>query len=835
MKQIFIIFFLFSSLAFSKNISSQKLISSYLYNFAKYTQWPENSQKQYFEIYLVSSDKKLFLFMKNLVEGKKVHNKEIKVSIGSFRDVPHSTSMVYIDKSFENAYKTIYTYFEGQDVLLITNSYENKRLVMINLYYTPADTLAFEVNKENITNQNLNINPQMILLGGTELDVAKLYKEVKESLLKKEQELQHQLKKAKNLGKEIRSSKEMNMELSKSIDEKNKKIEETSEQISKLDLQMLRLQSSIEQMDKKSKEAEHSFALLLKEQEDVLRKDKRLKEEHKIDLRLVKSNLDAKVKEIQDKEERLMLLDEQMKEKEDALVTAGVQIKDQTETIDTQKDFLFLLLLATALFLALVLVIFRTLRLKNEANIQLQTTQKALESQVQQTQKANASKTKFLAHMSHELRTPLNAVLGYSQILQKDKSLSHKHQKTLSTINSSGEHLLSLINDVLEVSKIETGHVELDLIAFDLYVFLDDMLNMFAPRIKEEGLSFELIKDQKLPQFIYADIGKIRQIFINILGNCVKFTSVGGIVLNVSHKKNELLVQIQDSGVGIEEDEVDKLFKPFEQTLSGKLGGGGAGLGLSIVLEYIELMKGSIKVKSEPGIGTSFYFNIPFKNSNISEVTSCEYKEILSLKDKDKAIELLIADDNEVNLNLLEEVLTRVGYKVTTSCDGLEALELFKLNEYKAVLLDIDMPKMNGYEALKEMKDLDKEHTIPIMAVTASIFGVNHKDVIDKGFDALVLKPFKDYELYETLATLLGISYVYEEAAKEDEVHEISLSAINPELMKTLLEEVVKMKIASVKDILKNIECDHPLEAKYMQDLADDFKYDELQKIIEEC
>jgi len=833
MKHALILLFLFSSFVFAKDISSERIISSYLYNFAKYTNWPDNPQKKVFEIYLVSSDKSLFLNMQGLLKDKKVHNKEVKIVIGSFRNIPNSTSMVYMDESSENVYKTIYTYFEQKDVLLVSKNYQNKRLVMINLYETQKGTLAFEVNKENIVNQGLRIDPKMILLGGTELDVAKLYKEVKDSLLDKEKQLQSQLKKADTLSKEIRSSKEMNKELSESINKKNQKLEETSQQIAASNMQMQALEKSIIQMYQKSEEAEKAFALLLKKQKNVLENDKNLRLKHKKDLELAKAELDGKINEIQDKESKLLLLDEKVKEKENALVSAGVQIQDQTETIDTQKDFLFLLLLATALFLSLVLMILRTLRLRNEANMQLQTTQKALESQVQQTQKANASKTKFLAHMSHELRTPLNAVLGYSQILQKDQSLSQKHQKTLSTINRSGEHLLSLINDVLEVSKIETGHVELDLVAFDLYTFLDDLVNMFAPRIKEEGLNFELVKDKKLPQFIYADIGKIRQIFINILGNCVKFTSVGGIVLKISQKKNELLVQIQDSGVGIAEEEIDNLFKPFEQTLSGKLGGGGAGLGLSIVLEYINLMKGEIKVKSEPDIGTSFYLNIPFKHSNISEVSHCEYKEVLSLKEKDVGIEVLIADDNEVNLNLLEEVLTRVGYRVTTADDGLQAFNLFKKHQYKAVLLDIDMPKMNGYEVLKEIRGLESNSKVPIMAVTASIFGITHKTVIDKGFDALILKPFKDYELYESLSSLLGVKYNYNEITKEEGIEVISLDTIEADLKAMLLEEVSRMKIASVKDILSKIEVKHPREAKYMQDLADDFKYDELQKLLE--
>ena len=836
MKRFLIIVLIFLAPAYASNMSQERLIPTYLYNFAKYTNWPEDYDKKVFEIYLVSSNKTLYRNMKDIVKEQKLHAKPIKVSIGSAQNIPFTSDLIYVDKGYLKSYQKIYTRYEGRPVLLVSNAYDNKRLVMINLKKTKDETLGFEVNKENILNQDLSINPQLILFGGTELDVAKLYKEAKDSLLQKEVELQKQLKKAQLLSQEIKTSKNTNIALEKSIFEKNTKLEETETRISDLSSDMKTLQDAIVKMDEKAKRAEAEFILLLKKQKEILAfekastkqaKQRLLKQEHEV--RKKEKELSVLSKKVQDKAIEFKRLQED-------LVSAGVQIKDKDEIIHVQQDYLFFLGLATALFLSLVLIILRVLRQKGEANKELKLTQGALEDQVKKTQKADASKTKFLAHMSHELRTPLNAVLGYSQILQKDPLMSQKNQKTIATINRSGEHLLALINDVLEVSKIETGNVDLDPVAFDLFLFLDDVYNMFSQKVQDAGLYLELEKSKDLPQFISADINKIRQIFINFLGNSVKFTERGGIKIKIDTKakKQELMIQIQDSGVGIAEEEIAKLFKPFKQTMSGKIGGGGAGLGLSIVMEYIDLMKGNINVQSEPEIGTSFYITVPFETASITEARENENKEIISLRDKDRGIELLIADDNETNNDLLEELLVSVGFKVYKAKNGEEALASFKEYQPRAVLLDIDMPLMNGYEAAMAIKALDYGAETPIIAVTASIFDVSHTDVLKQGFDDLIHKPFKDYDIYMALAKFLHLKYVYKDEEIQTEEVEVRLEGLDNELRNNLLQALKKMKIASVKDLLSQVEKTHPQEAKLMQDLAEDFEYDKLQTLLQE-
>lgn len=772
MKHILIIFLLLYGTFSMADMSQEKIVSNYIYNFAVNTTWPEGVKNNTFEIYLLTSNKNLSSTFKNLMKEQKIHEKDIKITRSVKSVIPYSANLIYIDTNYLSEYKKVYEQIEGRPVLIVSNAYDNKRLVMINLNETKDKNVHFEINKANILNQGLLINPKVILLGGTELDVAKLYKAANDSLLQKERELEKQLGQSKYLKEEISGFKARNTAL--------------QEQFLSLNKDLTKLQDSIASLNKKSLLSQKKFESQLKEQHKILTEEKastkKIRDDYtkandqldqmRLSLSAQKEKLSSQEKEVQTKEMRLSSLTQKVEKKaiefeklQKNLVIQDVQIADQGKVIDIQKDVLLILGLAALTFLSLVFIVFRTLRREKKITQALKDTKIALEEQVKMTEKANASKTKFLAHMSHELRTPLNAVLGYSQLLQKDPNMSQDNQKILSTINRSGEHLLALINDVLEVSKIETGEISLDPIAFDFYQFLDDIYTMFEFRVKNEGLHLELIKDKGLPQFIYADINKIRQIFINIIGNAIKFTVEGGITIRVGHNLNDstILVEFEDTGAGIDAKEIDKLFEPFKQTISGKLGGGGAGLGLSIVLEYVELMGGKIDAQSKLAFGTIFYLTLPFEKVERSAVEMSKKEVVKSLKEEDMGIEVLIADDNKTNNDLLSKTLSRIGFNVTTVENGFEALRLFKKMRYRIVLLDLEMPIMNGYQAVKEIRALAYGKETPILAITASVFGIDQKKAYASGFNALIRKPFKDYEVFEEMRKSLKIEYIYEE------------------------------------------------------------------------
>ncbi|MDF1881205.1 DUF4154 domain-containing protein [Sulfurimonas sp. MAG313] len=836
MKSILLLFFilLFTSLNAEK-LSEEKLISNYIFNFAAYTSWPNSIKNEKFEIYILSSNQILLSTFKKLTKGQKIHGKFIKIEQGTKNNIPFTTNLVFVDTSHLKSYKKVYEYFDGRPVLIISKGYDNKRLVMINLSTTKKKLLHFEINKANILNQGLKINPKIILLGGTELDVAKLYKGAKYSLMQKEKELENQIKKAKSLDKEIKKSKAMNLSLQHEIQKKSNALKSTKFKILKLNKDKLRLQKDVSKVSKE-----------VKNQKSILKQEKASTQKIRDDYAKANTQLDtmstmlfSQEKKVKEKETKLSTLTQKIQQKvqefqslQDNLASQDLQIQDQDQTISNQKNFLILSVSALILFFLLLIFIYLTLSKVKNINKKLNLTQEQLELQVDKTNKANASKTKFLAHMSHELRTPLNAVLGYSQLLQKDPSMSERNQVTLSTINRSGEHLLALINDVLEVSKIETGEIQLEPIAFDLHEFLDDINAMFAPRLKHDGLSLVLSKDKDLARYIKADINKIRQIFLNILGNSTKFTHQGGIKIIVKTLNNLLQIEIEDTGDGIAEEELDKLFKPFMQTISGKLGGGGAGLGLSIVQEYIDIMKGKIQVKSKLGYGTVFFISIPYEKSEFSEFNQSKPKEVLSLKEKYKGIEVLIADDNKVNNELLQEVLERVGFSVKAVENGFEALRLFKQIRPEILLLDLDMPIMNGYKAIKEIRSLDYGKNIPAIAVTASVFGMNNEEAKKSGFSSYVRKPFKDYEIYTEIEKFIELEYDYEEASDNKEVTKLqvtSLQDLSPELKEAIESACTKMSISKINDIIELSKDRYPKESQYIKALAQNFDF---KKII---
>src|SRR5580658_931618 len=283
-------------------------------------------------------------------------------------------------------------------------------------------------------------------------------------------------------------------------------------------------------------------------------------------------------------------------------------------------------------------------------------------------QQANRAKSVFLANMSHEIRTPMNAILGFSQLMLRDRDLTPRQSQYLGTINRSGEHLLALINDILEMSKIEAGRTTLNLSTFDLPVLLKDLEMMFRIRTDEKKLSFSVEMIGEVPQFIVTDINKLRQVFINLLGNAVKFTEQGGVGVRVSADRQDakgpfLLVEIEDTGPGISPDDQDKLFRQFEQTKTGQQAGTGTGLGLAISREFVRLMGGDITLSSQVGRGSVFVIRLPLKEGEAQAVEAKEKpRHVLRLQPGQATCRVLIADDIEDNRQLLAQFLAPVGF-----------------------------------------------------------------------------------------------------------------------------------------------------------------------------
>ena len=389
-----------------------------------------------------------------------------------------------------------------------------------------------------------------------------------------------------------------------------------------------------------------------------------------------------------------------------------------------------------------------------------------LKEATQAAEAANRAKSEFLANMSHELRTPLNAILGFTQVMNRDSSLTPPQQENLGIINRSGEHLLCLINDVLDMSKIESGRTELTENNFDLYRLLDTILEMFQLKAKSKGIQLVIEHTPAVPRYVCADESKLRQVLLNLLGNAIKFTQVGGVVLRVGVKSavretHVLIFAVEDTGPGIASNELESLFEPFVQTETGRKSQQGTGLGLPISRKFVQLMGGDITVSSTRGQGTIFQFEIQVKLVEAADLQQPQpTRQVIGLAPGQPSYRILVVDDRQENRLLLTKLLTTVGFQVREAENGQVAIALWSSWEPHLIWMDMRMPVINGYEAAKQIKSHIKGQATAIIALTASILE-EQAVVLGMGCDDFVRKPFREEAIWEKMAQHLGVRYVY--------------------------------------------------------------------------
>ena len=458
---------------------------------------------------------------------------------------------------------------------------------------------------------------------------------------------------------------------------------------------------------------------------------------------------------------------------------------------------------------------------------------------------ANRAKSAFLANLSHEIRTPMNAILGFSQLMERDPGLTGTQKGHLKAILRSGEHLLCLINDVLEMSKIEAGRMTLNPGSFDLHALLDDIEMMFRIRTDAKGLTLLFERTGDLPRYVLADESKVRQILINLLGNSVKFTECGGIAARAGvrsghNRKRCLIIEVEDTGAGIREEEMSKLFEAFGQTESGIKSQGGTGLGLAISRKYARLMGGDITVQSEYGRGSNFRVELDIEEGSLEEVKAKqEPRTIIGLAKGQETVRILVAEDQDASRRLLEGLLQQAGFNVCAVGNGREAVEAFHTWAPDMVLMDINMPEMDGLQAMKAIKATEKGAQVPIVAVSASAFTEARADILASGFDDFMAKPFRTTEILEMIGSYLGIEYIYEEqpdpsaAPTPTRLTSESISGLPAELIAEMLDAIGSGYINRLTRLIDQVEHHNVETARGLRLLAENFDYDGLRGILE--
>ena len=390
------------------------------------------------------------------------------------------------------------------------------------------------------------------------------------------------------------------------------------------------------------------------------------------------------------------------------------------------------------------------IRLVRRANARLQELKERAENSEQ-------FEKRFLANMSHEIRTPMNAVLGMTN-LTLDTGVNEKQEGYLNAIKRSSESLLVIINDILDLSKLEAGKMDINAEPFELRDLTKEIYESMRYRAEDKSLSFKVVVDENVPQFIVGDRARINQVLINLAGNAIKFTEKGRVEINVAHHRDPeecVEFRVKDTGIGIDEDKLEKLFLAFQQADSGtQKRYGGTGLGLSISKTLVKLLGGRIKVNSELGAGSEFSFRIPIVLASEEQIQSME-KEKTTDASELSGIRVLLAEDNEYNWIVVHDTLENLIPNVTLGHaeNGTRALEELRKADYDMILMDANMPEMDGLEATREIRKKFKppKKDIPIIALTASVLAADIESCYDAGMDAYIPKPFKREELINTM------------------------------------------------------------------------------------
>lgn len=459
-----------------------------------------------------------------------------------------------------------------------------------------------------------------------------------------------------------------------------------------------------------------------------------------------------------------------------------------------------------------------------------------------QAQTANRAKSAFLANMSHELRTPLNAILGFTTLVRQDPCVPEQRRQDLDIVTRSGEHLLSLIDDILDLAKIEAGRMALELRPVQLHELLRSTVDLMRARAEEKGLSLVLERSSTVPRFVQADAGKLREVLINLIGNAVKYTSRGFVAVKANAKEDgarcRLVVEVVDSGVGIAAEDHARIFDPFIQARQHSAQKG-TGLGLAISRNFIELMGGSLTLESAPGCGSTFRVEVPLQleDEPSAGVDAGANPQILRLALGQPDYRILIVEDHPENAMVLDRMLQAVGFSVRVAGDGLQAVEQFSSWRPHLIWMDLGLPGIDGLEAACRIRNCKGGTEVKIIAVTASAFAAEREAVLAEGLDGFLRKPYRYNEIFDCMADLLDVKYCFAEAvplnAPNGPVDASSFVAIPTNLREALEAALVRLDVETIEAVILEISQHDANLGRALSRSASHYSYSEILSALQ--
>jgi signal transduction histidine kinase/CheY-like chemotaxis protein len=699
--------------AWAQGLNKEKITASYLYNFAKNIEWPNQATMTSFDIAVYgTSSPALMHELAVLRDRVKLRDLPITVNQVNRVDSLANYHLVYVEQVNAKILADIYDELEGKPVLLVTDSYNNKQLVMINLITTENDRLKFEVNKSNIINHGLTPLPELILNGGTEIDVAKLYREGQASLVALQKQLRGREKILNELTEAIKTQEAMTAHLQGQMAELNQNIQKSDALIAE---QKILLQDQQAQIETSKQERE---ALL----REVELRTKELDEQQ--------THLRTILQEIDTREKRLTYLNTTIKSQENTILKQKNAIVDLDELVDSQQvalRYLWGSVILGALLIITVLFAYTIKRRDNQrlaAHSQdLQIARDRLAIAKRKAEDASKAKSEFLSLMSHELRTPLQAIIGYTEVVIEELKLAddEHHLKDLNRVILNSERLLKLINGVLDLAKIESGRMDLDLTEVKLSSLVEEALGTVAPLMEKNAIQLQVDVDdgESLP---VADPEKLLHILINLLGNAIKFAPNGQVRIKAYHQPQQIYISVADTGIGISKEQQATIFDPFKQADSGTTRKfQGSGLGLSITRQLCELMGGGIRVESDLGEGSKFIVELPLPiNPTAVQAPKSDDEPQVSAPVvlTPTGEQVVMIDDDPAFLDIMARTIRAEGYNVHTASDAESGWRLIQAIKPDVITLDLFLPDQHGWILFERIKADPDVCDIPVIVIS---------------------------------------------------------------------------------------------------------------------